>query len=62
MMPILRRAFDAAMRDPELLAEARKRQMAIEPQTGETLQKVAAQVTSAFPEAVTYARELRGSK
>jgi hypothetical protein len=58
----LRRAFDAAMRDPELLAEAKKRQMPIEPQTGETLQKVAAQVTSAYPEAVAYARQLQGSK
>jgi tripartite-type tricarboxylate transporter receptor subunit TctC len=58
----LRRAFDAAMKDPELLAEAKKRKMPIEPQTGETLQKVAAQVTKAFPEAVAYARELQGSK
>jgi tripartite-type tricarboxylate transporter receptor subunit TctC len=58
----LRRAFDAAMRDPELLAEAKKRQMPIEPQTGEALQKVAAQVTKAYPDAVAYARELQGSK
>jgi tripartite-type tricarboxylate transporter receptor subunit TctC len=58
----LRRAFDAAVRDPELLAEAAKRQMPIEPQSGEALQKIAAQVTKAFPEAVAYARELQGSK
>jgi tripartite-type tricarboxylate transporter receptor subunit TctC len=58
----LRRAFDAAVKDPELLAEAKKRDMPIEPQTGEALQKVAAQVTKAFPEAVAYARELQGSK
>ena len=47
---------------PELLAEARKREMPIEPQTGEALQKIAAQVTKAFPDAVAYARELQGSK
>ncbi len=58
----LRRAFDAAMKDPELLAEAKKRDMPIEPQTGEALQKIAAQVTKAFPDAVAYARELQGSK
>jgi tripartite-type tricarboxylate transporter receptor subunit TctC len=58
----LRRAFDAAMKDPELLAEAKKRKMPIEPQTGEALQKLAAQVTKTFPEAVAYARELQGSK
>ena len=50
------------MQRPELLAEAKKRQMPIEPQTGEALQKIAAQVTKAFPEAVAYARELQGSK
>jgi tripartite-type tricarboxylate transporter receptor subunit TctC len=58
----LRRAFDAAMKDPELLAEAKKRQMPIEPQTGEALQKLAAQVTKTFPEAVAYARALQGAK
>lgn len=58
----LRRAFNAAMRDPALLAEAKKRKMPIEPQTGEALQKTAAQVTKAFPEAVAYARKLQGRK
>lgn len=58
----LRRAFDAAMKDPELLAEAKKRKMPIEPQTGEALQKIAAEVTKAYPEAVAYARELQGGK
>ena len=58
----LRRAFDAAMKDPDLLAEAKKREMPIEPQTGEALQKVAADVTKANPQAVAYARELQGSK
>jgi tripartite-type tricarboxylate transporter receptor subunit TctC len=58
----LRRAFDAALKDPALLADAKKRKLEIEPAPGETLQKVAAEVVSASPEAVAYARELQGSK
>jgi tripartite-type tricarboxylate transporter receptor subunit TctC len=58
----LRRAFDAAVRDPELLAEAKKRKMPIEPQTGEAMQKVAASVTGANPEAIAYARKLQSGK
>jgi len=58
----LRKAFDAAMRDPDLLADARKRKIDIEPQTGQALQKVVAEVVGASPEAITYARELQGSK
>jgi tripartite-type tricarboxylate transporter receptor subunit TctC len=58
----LRRAFDAALKDPALLAEAKKRKLVIEAQTGAELQKVAAEVVGASPEAVAYARELQGSK
>ena len=58
----LRKAFDAAIRDPELLAEAAKRKIEIEPQSGQTLQKVVADVVGASPEAIAYARELQGSK
>jgi tripartite-type tricarboxylate transporter receptor subunit TctC len=58
----LRKAFDAAIRDPDLLAEARKRKVDIEPQRGEVLQKLVADVVGASPEAIAYARELQGSK
>jgi tripartite-type tricarboxylate transporter receptor subunit TctC len=58
----LRKAFDAAIRDPALLADAKKRKLEIEPQSGEELQKVAAEVVSASPEAIAYARQLQGSK
>jgi tripartite-type tricarboxylate transporter receptor subunit TctC len=58
----LRKAFDAAIRDPELLAEAKKRKIDIEPQDGETLQKLVAEVMNTSPDAIGYARELQGSK
>ncbi len=47
----LRRAFDAAMRDPALLAEAKKAQVDVEPLAGEDFQKVVAG-TFAVPPAV----------
>jgi len=36
----LRRAFDKAMKDPELLAEAAKARLDIAPMTGEELQEL----------------------
>jgi hypothetical protein len=47
----LRRAFDAAVRDPALLAEVKKAQADVEPLSGEELQKVVAG-TFAVPAAV----------
>jgi tripartite-type tricarboxylate transporter receptor subunit TctC len=58
----LRRAFDAAIKDPTLLAEAKKRKIVIEPQSGEAVQKTAAEVVGASPDAIAYARQLMGSK
>ena len=58
----LRKAFDAALHDPELLAEAKRRKIDIEPQNGLALQKLVAEVVGASPDAVAYARELQGSK
>jgi tripartite-type tricarboxylate transporter receptor subunit TctC len=54
----LRRAFDATMKDPELLADAEKRGIPVEPHTGEELQKIAAKVIASSPEAVEYAVQL----
>ena len=51
MATTLRRGFDAAMRDPALLAEVRKAQADIDPLPGEELQKVVAG-TFAVPPAV----------
>jgi tripartite-type tricarboxylate transporter receptor subunit TctC len=57
----MRRAFDATMKDPEFLAEAQKRKVPIVPQSGETLDRLAADVVSASAPAVKLARELMGT-
>ena len=54
----VRRAFDETMRDPEFLEEARKRQLPVEPQTGEELNRVAARVIGAPPDTVALAKKL----
>lgn len=41
---LLRRAFDATMRDPEFLADASKIQADVSPSTGEEVQKIVAQM------------------
>jgi tripartite-type tricarboxylate transporter receptor subunit TctC len=45
----LRRAFDATMKDPELLAEAEKIKVAVSPLPGEELQKLVAEVSDLSP-------------
>jgi tripartite-type tricarboxylate transporter receptor subunit TctC len=45
----LRRAFDAAMKDPELLAEAERIRVGISPLPGEELQKLVAEVSNLPP-------------
>ena len=45
----LRRAFDATMKDPELLAEAQKIKVGVNPITGEDLQKLVADVSNLPP-------------
>src|ERR1700732_3868989 len=46
----LRRAFDAAMQDPDLLSEAQKMRVAVSPMTGDDLQKLVAEVSNLSPE------------
>jgi tripartite-type tricarboxylate transporter receptor subunit TctC len=45
----LRRAFDATMKDPELLAEADRIKVGVSPMTGEELQKLVADVSNLSP-------------
>lgn len=45
----LRRAFDATMKDPELIAEAKKLQLGVGPITGEELQKLVVSVSDLPP-------------
>jgi tripartite-type tricarboxylate transporter receptor subunit TctC len=40
----LRRAFDQAMKDPDLLAETQKQKMDVDPESGENLEKLAQQI------------------
>jgi tripartite-type tricarboxylate transporter receptor subunit TctC len=54
----LRRAFDAAMRDPALLAEVTKTRVDIEPITGEELQRVVAETFNIRADVLARARKL----
>jgi tripartite-type tricarboxylate transporter receptor subunit TctC len=56
----LRRAFDAVMKDPELVAEAKKSRMDLSPMRGEDAQKIADGIVGAPPAVITRARELFG--
>jgi len=54
----IRRAFDKAMPDPALLADAKKRDLIIEPWTGEKLQEVVDKTVSASPKIIARAKEV----
>jgi tripartite-type tricarboxylate transporter receptor subunit TctC len=54
----LRRSFDAAMRDPALLADAMKARLDLEPLPGEDLQKVIADTFAVEPAVLARAQEL----
>jgi tripartite-type tricarboxylate transporter receptor subunit TctC len=54
----LRKAFDATMKDPAFLAEAKKRKAPIEPQNAAYLEKITADVINSSPEVVAIARHL----
>lgn len=57
----LRRAFDAMVHDPEFVADARKRRIDVEPETGEWLQKVVSGAVAAPPAVIKRARSLIGT-
>src|SRR6185503_8090985 len=52
----LRRAFDATMKDPEFLAEARKANLTVGPMRGEELQKLVGEVAAIKPDIVEKVR------
>jgi tripartite-type tricarboxylate transporter receptor subunit TctC len=56
----LRKAFEATMKDPAFLAEAKKRDAPIEPQNATYLEKTTAAVINSPPEVVAIARRLMG--
>jgi tripartite-type tricarboxylate transporter receptor subunit TctC len=59
---VLRRAFDATMKDHELLSEAQKLQVAVNPMTGEDLQKLVVSVSDLSPDMLEKVRAAYGSK
>ena len=58
---ILREAYAKAMRDPELLAEAKKGKMDVEPSTGEELQAIAQEVLDQPPGVVERVKRILGN-
>ena len=59
---ILRKAFDATMKDAAFLAESEKLKMDIEPSDGVTLDRLAKEIINSSPQAIALAKELIGSK
>jgi tripartite-type tricarboxylate transporter receptor subunit TctC len=53
----MRKAFMAAMRDPDLLADAKKQRLEINPLSGEDVQKLVAKIYAMPPEIVARAKE-----
>jgi tripartite-type tricarboxylate transporter receptor subunit TctC len=58
----LRRAFDAAMKDPGLLAEAKQSHLDISPTGGEMLQQLVASMLATQPEVLSRAKSAMDSK
>jgi tripartite-type tricarboxylate transporter receptor subunit TctC len=57
---ILRQAFDATMKDPELLKEAAQAKQDISPTTGAEAQEIANSIVNASPEVVAEAKKILG--
>jgi tripartite-type tricarboxylate transporter receptor subunit TctC len=55
---LLRNAFEKALKDPELLAEAKKTRMDVEPETGENLEKLATRVLNQPPEVIARVKKI----
>lgn len=59
---LLRRAFDATMTDSQLIAEAKKLNMDLEPMRGESIQPIVEKVVAATPDVVQRTRAALGRK
>jgi tripartite-type tricarboxylate transporter receptor subunit TctC len=55
---ILRDAFNAVLRDPELLADAEKLRLEVVPQTGEAVQRVVENAFSATPDVIARLKQI----
>ncbi len=58
---VLRRAFDQSLKDPELLAEAQKQRMDVDPESGENLAKLAKQILEQPPEVIARVKKVLGN-
>jgi tripartite-type tricarboxylate transporter receptor subunit TctC len=54
----MRDAFNKAVADPELLAEAKKKQLEVDPTSGEELQAIAKEIMSQPPEVIERMKKL----
>ena len=57
----LRHAFDQSMKDPELLSEAQKQRMDVDPESGENLEKLARRILEQPAEVVARVKKLLGN-
>jgi tripartite-type tricarboxylate transporter receptor subunit TctC len=57
-LSILRQGFNQAMKDPELLAEAKKTRMDVDPTSGEVLEKLATRVLDQPPEVLARVKKI----
>jgi tripartite-type tricarboxylate transporter receptor subunit TctC len=57
---IIRDAFNKAINDPELIAQAEKRRLDLDPETGESLDKLAKEVMSTPPDIIEKVKKLIG--
>jgi tripartite-type tricarboxylate transporter receptor subunit TctC len=55
---LLRNAFEQSLKDPELIAEAKKGRMDIDPTTGESLEKLANRILSQPPEVIARVKKI----
>jgi hypothetical protein len=55
---ILRQGFSQAMKDPELLAEAKKTRMDVDPTSGEVLEKLAQRVLDQPPDVLARVKKI----
>jgi tripartite-type tricarboxylate transporter receptor subunit TctC len=60
-LKILRQAFEQSMKDPELLAETKKQRMDIDPESGETLEKLAKEILQQPPEVLARVKKILGN-
>jgi len=57
---ILRDAYNKALKEPELLEEAKKREMIVEPISGEELEALAKEVVAQPPDVIERLKKLLG--